>query len=464
MLFVFQNKIWFKVSMKYSDLKILVVEDDAFTAQNNKRKLSKYGKVSIARDTEEAHALINSKKFDIGFFDLNLFGELDGLKLLKLSKMIGLYSIVLSGETRQDIFEEALENGAKDYLSKPFTDEKLDAVLKRFDIYLKHTEFENLINDNFITKNQSLTNELYKIKNLGASTRPVYIGGETGTGKRVVAHLIKKILDCNNFVEINCSQYNDELFASEVFGHVKGSFSGAVRDKKGLLEIADGGVIFLDEIHALSLRSQKTLLKAIEEKEFYPVGADKKIKSNFRVISASCEDIFSLISQGLFRQDLYARISTFNINLTPLRERKEDINLLLSYFIDKQPFRIVIKEEAKSILESYDWPQNTREIQDLVENWAVNGHRLISADILPPHIRSNINPQNSIISELYLDLIEEMGLKEFLTVFKKELITAMIKRHNGVPLRASKAMGGSYPSLLDFLKKHSHKTFRVGRS
>lgn len=447
--------------MENENLNILLVEDDALTAQTNKRMLLKYGTISLARNAEEAHKLMKSKKFHLAFFDLNLYGELDGLKLLKLAKILNIYSIVLSGETKQEVFEEAFQNGAKDYLSKPFNTEKLIAVMKRFKVFLQHADFENLINSKFITKSRKLTEELYKIKNLGVSNKPIYISGETGTGKRVVAHLIKEVLACSNFVEINCSQYNDELFASEVFGHVKGSFSGAVSDKKGLLEIANDGVIFLDEIHALSIRSQKTLLKAIEEKEFYPVGSDRKVKSNFRVLSASCENIYELINQGTFRQDLYARISTFNINISPLRERKEDISLLFEYFIGKQPFRIVINSKTKEVLESYSWPQNTREIQDLVENWVVSGERLITPELIPTHIKNNINPYESVISDYYLDLVEEMGLKDFLTVFKKELITAMIKRYNGVPLRASKVMKGSYPSLMEFMKKNSDKSFNT---
>ncbi len=444
-------------------LKILLVEDDAFTAQTSKRILSDFGEILLARCVDEAHELLKNSKFDLAFFDLNLHGELDGLKLLKLAKMMNVYSIVLSGERRKDILEESFINGAKDYLNKPFTLEKLNSVLNRFYNYQKDAQLENLINKSFITKSKELKEELYKIKNLSFSNRPVFIAGETGTGKRVVAHLVKEILDCDNFVEINCSQYTDELFASEVFGHVQGAFTGANKSKKGLLELADNGVIFLDEIHALSHKAQKTLLKAIEEQEFYPVGSDTKIKSNFRVISATCENIFELMKNGLFRQDLYARISTFSINLSPLRERPEDIGTLFEFFIAKQPFRIVINDEALAILSKYSFPQNTREIQDLVENWVIHGHRLITPDVLPVHIRSNINLSENVIPDYYLDLIEEIGLKEFLKIFKKELICAMIQRHKGVVKYASEAMGTSYANLTHFLRDNADKSLNSRR-
>lgn len=451
--------------MTRNNLNILLVEDDALTAQTNKRLLRSYGTVTIAANCNEAHDLMSKESFDVGFFDLNLYGELDGLKLLKFAKIMKIYSIVLSGEVRTEILENSFTNGAKDYLNKPFNKEKLDSVLKRYFNHEQNTEFENLINKSFITKSMELSQELYKIKNLSFSTKPVFITGETGTGKRVVAHLIKEIIANNNFVELNCSQYTDELFASELFGHIKGAFTGATQDKKGLLEIANNGVIFLDEIHALSLKAQKTLLKAIEEQEFYPVGSDKKVKSNFRVISATCENIHELIEYGEFRQDLYARISTFSINLSPLRERKEDINLLLEYFIAKQPFRIVINAEAKKVLENYSWPQNTREIQDLVENWVVHGHRLITPEVLPTYVKNNMTPSETIISDYYLDLVEEMGLKDFLTVFKKELIKSMVKRHKGVTKHASDAMKTSYPSLTNFIRLNSHRSFKArGRS
>lgn len=443
------------------NLNIILVEDDALTAQTNKRLLKQYGNVLVANDAKEAHSLIKNHKFEIAFFDLNLYGELDGLKLLTLAKMMGIYSVVLSGEVRTDILEESFVNGAKDFLNKPFNQKKLDSVMHRYLNFKRDSEFEDIINSNFITKSNKQTEELYKIKNLSFSEKPIFISGETGTGKRVVAHIIKRVLGLKNFVEINCSQYNDDLFASELLGHKKGSFSGAIEDKKGLLELANEGIIFLDEIHSLSSKSQKTLLKAIEEKEFFPVGSDKKVKSNFRVISATCENIHSLVAQGSFRQDLYARISTFNIELLPLRKRSEDINLLFEYFISKQPFRIVIKESTSKLLENYFWPQNTREIQDLVENWVVNGHRLITPDTLPIHIKNNIRPQDTIINDYFLDMVEEIGLTEFMVRFKKELIQAMIKRHGGVMKYASEAMKASYPSLSDFMKKNKNKSFNT---
>ena len=321
---------------------ILLVEDDLLTLRTNKRLLSSYGKVLTASNSFDAEQIMIERKIDVSFFDLNLDGELEGLNLIKKAQSANIYSIVVSGESREDVLHSAFENGAKDYLLKPFNNEKLIQVIQRFFNSKKHLEFENLINKAFITKSQAQVEEIYKIKNLTISDKPVFINGETGTGKRVIAHLIKEISQSEKFIEVNCSQFTDELIASELFGHTKGSFTGAHNDKIGLLEEAHNGIVFLDEIHALSLKSQKTLLKAIEEKEFFPVGSNRLVKSNFRVVSATCENMEELIGAGKFREDLFARISTFQINLLSLKERKEDIGLLFDYFISKHLVQILI--------------------------------------------------------------------------------------------------------------------------
>ncbi len=448
--------------MKVSDLKILIVEDDFLTLQTNKRILSSYGSILTASNTTDAISLLNSAEFDIAFFDLNIHGQLDGIDLIEKASSKGIYSIVVSGETKEEILKNAFINGAKDYLIKPFDKEKLDQVLSRFLNNRKHSEFEKIINESFITKSQIQSEELYKLKNLTISDKPIFISGETGTGKRVIGHLIKKLSGEKDFFELNCSQYSDELIASELFGHVKGAFTGANENKIGILEKANNGIVFLDEIHALSVRSQKILLKAIEEKEFFPVGSNKSIKSQFRIVSATCENIQDLLSLGKFRSDLFARISTFQINLFPLRDRREDIELLFKYFISKHLVQVLITNEAKEILKSYSWPRNTREIQDLVENWIVNGHRLITPDILPNHIKHNITESQSIVPELYYDFIEEHGLTEFMSFLKKEIALNMISRHGGSMRKASKTMHMSYSNLSSFLKENKDKNLYTG--
>jgi DNA-binding NtrC family response regulator len=444
-------------------LKILFVEDDEFSMRVTKRSLAKYGEVFSCSCLEDGLEYLRRNKFDVAFFDLNLNGQLDGLELVKRATALGLYSIVISGESERQIIEQAYKNGAKDFVSKPFSDEKFSQVIERFANNRKHIDFENVINQRFITKSLKQHTELSKIKNLAVSQKPIFINGETGTGKRVVAHIIKEICDTQNFIEVNCSQFSEELIASELFGHVKGSFTGAHQDKVGLLEKANNGIIFLDEIHALSLKSQKTLLKAIEEREFYPVGSDQIVKSNFRVISATCENIELLIENGKFREDLYSRIATFKINLLPLRERSEDIDLLLQYYIQKSLIQIFINDDAKVLLNQYAWPRNTREIEDLVENWVVNGDRLITPENLPSHIRYNLNKTTKFVPDHYLDLVEEYGLSDFLKYLKKEICLDMIKRNDGSLRKASEKMGIAHSQLSSYLKQNKDFGLHEGR-
>jgi DNA-binding NtrC family response regulator len=434
-----------------NELRILLVEDDLYTQSVSKRILSRFGKVEAASTKEEAQSLLRAKAYDMAFLDLNLHGKLDGINLIKITQDHKAYPVVVSGETDKTIIQKSLQTGAKDYLLKPFDDQKLDSVIARYFLNKKEMGLLQKIRKGFITRNEKQATELSKIVNLAISDKPIFIDGETGTGKRVVAHLIKETLGCENFIEVNCSQFIGDTTRSELFGHKSGSFTGANTDKIGLLQKAHEGIIFLDEVHALPLEVQRLLLKALEEKVFYPVGSNIPVKSNFRIMAATCENIHSLIAEGRFREDLFARISTFQINLFPLRDRSEDILPLFDHFISKQPFQMLITEESQKILQAYSWPRNTREVQDLLENWVVNGQRLITPDLIPLRIRENRPSESKIFSQLHLDLIEDMGLKDFLSHFKKELILEFVKRNNGSIRQAAKKMGIAPSTISELL-------------
>ena len=424
-----------------TELKILLVEDDLYTQSVSKRILSRFGKVEAASTKEEAQNLLKANIYDVAFLDLNLHGKLDGINLIKITQDHKAYPVVVSGETEKAIIQKSLQTGAKDYLLKPFDDQKLDSVISRYFLNKKEMGLLQRIRKVFVTRNEKQAKELSKIVNLSISDKPIFIDGETGTGKRVVAHLIEDTLGCENFIEVNCSQFIGDTTRSELFGHKAGSFTDANADKIGLLQKAHGGIIFLDEIHALPLEVQRLLLKALEEKVFYPVGSNIPVKSDFRIIAATCENIHALISEGKFREDLFARISTFEIKLSPLRERPEDILPLFDHFISKLPFQMLITEESQKILQSYSWPRNTREVQDLLENWVVNGHRLITPELIPQKIRENRPTPSKVFSQLHLDMVEDMGMRDFMTFFKKELIQEFIKQNNGSIRQAAKKIG-----------------------
>ena len=435
------------------ELQILLVEDDLYTQNVSKRILSRFGKVEAASTKEEAQGLLKSKTYDVAFLDLNLHGKLDGLNLIRLTQDYKTYPVVVSGEADKAIIQKSLQSGAKDYLLKPFDDHKLDSVIARYFLNKKELGLLKKLRKSFITRNEKQAAELSKIVNLSISDKPIFIDGETGTGKRVVAHLIKETLICENFIEVNCSQFIGDTTRSELFGHKAGSFTGATSDKIGLLQKAHGGIIFLDEIHALPIEVQRLLLKALEEKVFYPVGSNIPVKSDFRIMAATCENIHALIAEGRFREDLFARISTFQIKLLSLRDRPEDIIPLFDHFIAKQPFQMLITEEAQKILKAYSWPRNTREVQDLLENWVVNGHRLITPELIPSRIRENRPAESKLFNQQHLDLIEDLGLKDFMNCFKKELIQEFVKRNNGSIRQAAKKMSIAPSTISELLNE-----------
>lgn len=426
--------------METKPLSILLVEDDPFSQKISRQLLSRFGNVSLAADISSANEIIKIRKFDVAFLDLRLDGELDGLELIKVSINQNIYPIVVSGESDKKIISQALKNGAKDYLLKPFTDHQLDSVIQRYWIGINLKESLNSIKKKFITKSSEQINELAKIPNLISSSKPIFIEGETGTGKRVIAHLIKEALGCQNFIEVNCSQFSGETAKSELFGHKAGSFTDAKTDKIGLLQKANKGILYLDEIHALSMDTQKLLLKAVEEGSFYPVGSSVPVHSEVRIISATCEDINTLVSKRLFRQDLLARISTFRIRALPLRTRREDIIPLFNHFISKKPFQIIIDEQCESILRSYDWSNNTREIEDLVENWSTHGVRLITPENLTIEMVDRSSKKKNVFTSDQLDLIKELGLKNFISLFKKEVTQEVVQNNGGSVVEASKCL------------------------
>jgi len=230
------------------------------------------------------------------------------------------------------------------------------------------------------------------------------------------------------FVEINCSEFSESLLESELFGHEKGAFTGALRNKKGLLELANGGILFLDEVATMSSGLQKKLLKAIEEKEFYSVGSERKIKSNFRLISATCENLAEKITNGDFRQDMYFRIKGFQINLLPLRERQSDIEPLLKHFIKTADRKIVFTEEALNLLTNYNWPGNIRELQKLVTILSLNNKGIIEAKDLNSMLIFEATVDQA--HKINLEEIKKWGLNSFIEKMEMEIFEIVSKENN----------------------------------
>lgn len=364
-------------------------------------------------------------KVDLAFLDLDLgTDELAGLKLAKLAKEMGIYSIITTGHGEDEIAHRAYELGAQDYLRKRITPEALKMAMGRFFSFISGPKVDELVKTRYLTTDERTIEELNIIKGLTRSHKPVLLTGPTGTGKTIIADIIREV--CNvpkdKFVAVNCGAFTETLLESELFGHKKGAFTGATADKVGLLKVADGGIVFLDEIHALSKSSQLTLMKAIEEKTFLPVGSTKQEKSNFRVICATCEDLPTLIEEKVFRSDFYARISHIKIELFSLKSRPDDILPLIHHFNAKHMRKITITEETKKFLRSLEWKSNTRDIEALVEHWNIKGFGIITPDCIPDSFIKTNDAPKSKLSKAEVKRVREIGIRNYLEEYKKEIV------------------------------------------
>jgi DNA-binding NtrC family response regulator len=251
--------------------KILLIEDDLLSRISLRTRLESLGIVLDVPTSKEAATLIEERHFDLAFVDLDLETELAGLDLIRLLKEKKIYSVVLSGREDESVIEEAYRLGCRDYLSKPFTKSSIELVLKKFLSDKNKNQTLQKLKDIFLTSDNSLIKELEIIDQALLSQRPILITGESGTGKTFLAKFIHELSGTNTpFIHLNCAEISESLIESELFGYEKGAFTGAQKSKQGMLELANDGLLFLDEIATMPLAIQKKLLKAIEEKSFYP--------------------------------------------------------------------------------------------------------------------------------------------------------------------------------------------------
>tara|TARA_R110002049_G_scaffold150260_3_gene313408 strand:- start:928 stop:2295 length:1368 start_codon:yes stop_codon:yes gene_type:complete len=424
-------------------MRILIVEDNKL-ARITLRGFLKSHEIEEAQTFEEAKRLLLSNHYDLIFLDLDLDYELAGLELAKICKRRNLYSVILTGHEENNIVEQGYTSGARDYLAKPVTQEKVDYAIQSYMVFDSEKRIETLIQENYITTHQKTIDELNMIKRVYLSDKAILIKGPTGTGKTVVAKLIKEAcrIPDGKFISLNCASFADTLIESELFGHKKGSFTGADKDKVGLLQKADGGLIFLDEIHSLSMRAQQKLMKAIDEKEFYPVGSTVPVKSDFRIITATCEDLTELIVTKEFRTDFYARISHIQLQLYPLRERPADILELLNFYLGKQVRKIVITDEARDFLVTLPFKNNTRDIEALVDFWKRNGVGIVEKKDIPVQfLPASEKPKTPRLNRNQKKLIREVGLKAYMEIVRDEIILQYLEMNNQHRLKTAEDLG-----------------------
>jgi DNA-binding NtrC family response regulator len=431
--------------MSKKTLNFLVLEDDDLARLTLVTQLKEFGLVREATNSKMAIELLQSEKFDIAWIDLDLEEDLAGLNVIPYAVQSKAYSVVLSGREEDEYIQEAYEKGCEDYLSKPFEKESLSLVLRKFKVLRSENKLRNFFSKKYITQSEEFISSLQIIQEIVASEKPVFIKGATGTGKTLISKLIHQLIfeSEDRFIHLNCSEIPENLLESELFGHEKGAFSGAETSKKGKLELADGGTLFLDEIATMPMALQKKLLKAIDEKTFYPLGSEKERKSNFRLMSATCENLEQMVKDGQFREDLYFRIEGFNIDLPSLKDRPGDIELLLKHFLGRGKRRVVLSKEVKEKLSSYEWPGNIRELQKVIEILQAKCHGVIGLNDLPEHISKIAKlstPQtfkksesqverNGFLTSAQIEFIRHNGLKSFVEQVEEDAIKTIFNEN-----------------------------------
>jgi len=358
-------------------------------------------RVECAENANKALSMLESDSFDIILADIKMPG-MDGLEMLRRIKLMKADSIVIviTAFATVDTAVQALKDGAFDYVTKPFDPDDLSHLIRNATKQLSLSEenenlkkqvisLENI--EDLIGNSEAMKKVLKDIESVAQSSSSVVITGESGTGKELVARAIHSNSPRKFFpmVSVHCGALTESLLESELFGHEKGAFTGAMYNRKGRFEMADNGTIFLDEIATISTKMQIDLLRVLESKKFIRVGGNKEISSDFRVICATNRDLKSMVEKGAFREDLFYRLNVVNIFVPPLRERIEDIPLLVDYFIKKycismNKHPVSIDSSALKRLEEFNFPGNVRELENMIERAIVVGNgKKISLKDLP---------------------------------------------------------------------------------
>jgi DNA-binding NtrC family response regulator len=382
-------------------ISILIVDDEESVRDSLFNWFIEDGyRVECAADARKALSLLESDEFDIILADIKMPG-MDGLEMLKRIKSLKKDSIVImmTAFATVDTAVQALKDGAFDYVTKPFDPDDLSHLIRNATKQISLIEENEVLKEKVISlenvedligNSEAMKRVLHEIESVAQSNASVIITGESGTGKELVARAIHANSPRKFFplVSVHCGALSESLLESELFGHEKGAFTGAVYNRKGRFEMADSGTIFLDEIATISQKMQVELLRVLESKKFVRVGGNKEISSDFRVICATNRDLKTMVEKGLFREDLFYRLNVVNIIVPPLRERVEDIPLLVEYFIKKychsmnRPL-IAIETAALKHLQVFSFPGNIRELENMIERAIVvgNGNKISLKDL-----------------------------------------------------------------------------------
>ncbi|MFW6140292.1 MAG: sigma-54-dependent transcriptional regulator [Acidobacteriota bacterium] len=444
--------------------RFLIIDDEESIRDSCSQVLIKEGySVNTSKDGREALNILNDSEFDVILLDLKLPG-VPGIEILKKIKNSHFATavIIITGFASIESAVNTIKEGAFDYLAKPFSPEELRIIVKKAlntkksraaSMEGKTTDSHDL--SMVVGKSQSMAKVIDIMKRVSPTESTVLITGESGTGKELLASEIHKhsLRRKSPFVVVDCGALVETLFESELFGHVKGSFTGAHVTKHGRFEVADGGTIFLDEISNISMNIQAKLLRVIQEREVTRIGSNKPIKVDVRILAATNISLADRVKQNKFREDLFYRLSVVPINIPPLRERKEDIPQLLKHFLRKYNQKLSknirgFTNEAKKAIMDYDWPGNIRELENTIERAAVltRGNKVGLDDLIYHGIVSSPSMSHSV-----------GGRDKTLQEVEKEYIRSVLKSQHGNKSRTARILGIDRKTLYSKIKKYKIK-------
>jgi len=444
-------------------LNLLIVDDDRLVRDACREAATALGyHASTSQSADQALWFIESQAIDVVLLDLNLPdpGRQDILREMK-HRRPDIEVIVASSNATVDSAVQTMKNGAYEYIAKPFGLRELKLLLERVGAHLKH-KVENRRFSERIKSDKGFgkiigrapgMDKLYRIIGKAAqSAHPVLILGESGTGKEMVARAIHYSGPFRDkpFIPVDCGSLVPTLIESELFGYVKGAFTGANQAKDGLLAVAEGGTVFLDEVGELSIALQAKLLRALQEREIRPVGSTKQVPINVRILAATNRDLEQAVGQGLFRRDLYFRLDVLSLRIPPLRERREDIPLLADALLARvsrvSGRKHELSEDAMKALLAYDWPGNIRELENCIEKCCtMNSGPVIGTADLPGSIRSaSAQPANGDAGGKIIPLFD----------LEKQAILGTIAQLQGDKLKAAKLLGIGKTTLYRKLKEY----------